>query len=534
VKKIDQYEIVSRLACGGMAEVFLGRWQKFSAEKWVVIKRILPHLAQHPEFVQMFLEEVRVTAKMDHPNIVHIYDAGMDEEGAPYMVMEYVPGVTLKEVLDQKEGLTLGEGIGIGIELAKALSYAHSQNPMIIHRDISPQNILLSVEGFVKLTDFGIAKAYDRVSQTQAGVLKGKLPYMAPEFFSGSPPSPYSDQYAFGLVLYEIFVGERAYPKKTETELLPLVQKGKWERNHPRFSGLPPPIRKIIEKTLSSKPQERYPDFRTLLRELQGIYARMIPAPYEEVLRERVQRIVQKSSPKGKPETIFTEEVPPTRIVTPQIPKPSPAGRERKGKKIVWILTGSFLLLLSGGGLFFMKKRFSLETSLPPSERSLREEGKGSTENSSGTQEKFRSPTFPVERKETSSLKARETLTPREEKSSLERIEKKGKEQGKALPSSPPGRKEDSPPQAKKEQEKGENSPTFSKGFLTIVVVPWAFVSLKGEVLKTPILRKEVPPGEYTVRLRNPSLQWDQTITVTVEGGKETRFSFDIEKGGPP
>ena len=226
-----KYQLLRKLATGGMAEVWLA--QQTGIEDFrrsVVIKRILPHLAEDAEFVQMFLNEAKIAARFSHPNIAQIFDLGR-ENGSYFIAMEYVHGEDLGRIMRKAwsagQWLTKPLALRIIAEACQGLFYAHERvdestgRPLrVVHRDVSPQNILVSFEGSVKLVDFGIAKAADQASLTRSGAIKGKFAYMSPEQASGKPLDHRSDIFALGLVLYELLTGVR--PIKRENDLATL------------------------------------------------------------------------------------------------------------------------------------------------------------------------------------------------------------------------------------------------------------------------------------------------------------------------
>ncbi|RMF59325.1 MAG: serine/threonine protein kinase, partial [Calditrichaeota bacterium] len=212
-----KYELLERLAVGGMAEVFRARVRAEGGfEKHLVIKRILPHLSSDSEFVVMLIDEAKIAVCLSHPNIVQVYDLGKIE-GTYFIAMEFIEGGDLREILRRcaQRNITvpIDHAIYITTEVLKGLDYAHSKRAgtkesatplQIIHRDISPPNILLSYAGEVKIVDFGIAKASTRMMETAAGVLKGKFEYMSPEQASGLAVDARTDLFSTALLLYEM------------------------------------------------------------------------------------------------------------------------------------------------------------------------------------------------------------------------------------------------------------------------------------------------------------------------------------------
>jgi serine/threonine-protein kinase len=218
---VGRYSLVSRIAIGGMAEIWLARQVGLQGfEKFVVIKRIIDGLGADPEFVEMFLDEARIAAQLNHPHIVQIFDLGM-EAGAYYIAMEYLPGEDLTTIVRagnrQKKPMPIHYAVRIVADAAAGLHYAHAKTGPngaslgIVHRDVSPQNLLVTYDGLLKVVDFGIAKAANRESRTIAGHVKGKTSYMSPEQARGQPIDGRSDIFALGIILFELVTRTRLF-----------------------------------------------------------------------------------------------------------------------------------------------------------------------------------------------------------------------------------------------------------------------------------------------------------------------------------
>jgi hypothetical protein len=231
--RYGKYEIVAPLATGGMADLFLARQRGPSGfEALAVVKRIRQHLAANPEFVRLFLGEARLAAQLRHPNVVSVYDAGQ-EGGEYFFVMEYVHGRDLRAILDVAAGhgrvITVDEAISIAVGVCAGLHHAHERTdatgqPLgIVHRDISPSNVLVGFEGGVKLADFGIAKATQATKEPGTNSLRGKLSYLSPEQCLGLPLDRRADLYALSVVLYELTTGARPHGE-APSEFLALKQ----------------------------------------------------------------------------------------------------------------------------------------------------------------------------------------------------------------------------------------------------------------------------------------------------------------------
>jgi tRNA A-37 threonylcarbamoyl transferase component Bud32 len=279
-QKLGRYELIRRLAVGGMAEIYLARLPGVGMEgfeKLVVCKRILPQHALDPELLRMFLDEARLSATLTNPHVTEVYDVGADGD-APFFAMEYVLGSNLRELMQAHEGpLPLAQAIGIVAAAAAGLHYAHEKRgpggePLhIVHRDVSPSNVLVSYDGAVKVTDFGIAKwAYQR-TQTQEGALKGKFAYMSPEQCRGKAIDARSDVFALGTILYELTTGHAPFAAATDFEILNKIVGGAPEP--PRWTGdaeYPPALAAIVMRALANDPAARTPTAQALQVELEA------------------------------------------------------------------------------------------------------------------------------------------------------------------------------------------------------------------------------------------------------------------------
>jgi len=274
-----KYELVSRLAAGGMAEIFLARTKGIQGfEKYLVIKRILGHRTQDPEFVRMFLDEARVAATLDHPNIVQIYDVGhVDNEY--FIAMEYLRGHNLIEIV--RAGAKLGYAkpplehvVSMLTQTCAGLHYAHDKRDFegrsleIVHRDVTPQNIVVSFDGSVKVVDFGIAKAATREVETLAGTLKGKIGYMSPEQCKGGSVDRRSDVFAVGIILFELTTGKRLYHERSDFDTLKKIIEGPVPSPRDLLPFYPAFLNAIVVRCLQKNPDDRYQSARDLHADL--------------------------------------------------------------------------------------------------------------------------------------------------------------------------------------------------------------------------------------------------------------------------
>lgn len=261
------YEIERRLGAGGMAEVFLA--QRRGPEgfaKRVALKRVLPAYNHDAEFVRLFQDEARLAARLDHPHIAGIHDFG-ELGGSWYMAMEYVEGADLRTVLASlgraRQPMPSDLVLLLAADLASALLYAHELEidgapARIVHRDVTPSNVLLSIDGAVRLADFGIAKATTHGHHTRTGVVKGKVPYMPPEQALGQAMDHRVDLFALGVLLYECLAGKRPYDGVTELDTLQRIHKGQHARLVDAAPHAVPALAAVIERLIRPEPCDRF------------------------------------------------------------------------------------------------------------------------------------------------------------------------------------------------------------------------------------------------------------------------------------
>ena len=265
---MGKYEVLRPLAVGGMAEVVLARDQE--RDRLVVIKRLRAQLALDPEFVQMFLAEGRLALTLRHPNVVEVFDVGEagDATGQFYIAMEYLHGHDLRETVGQlverHATVRLDQALSVARAVAAALHYTHEhagadgQKLGIVHRDVSPHNVLLTFEGGVKLVDFGIAKTNSLEGHTRTGVLKGKAAYMAPEQAMGLQVDRRSDVFCLGILMWEMTTGRRLFRRRTELETLNAVAQAHPPRPSRVDQRYPRDLENLIMKTLEPLPEDRW------------------------------------------------------------------------------------------------------------------------------------------------------------------------------------------------------------------------------------------------------------------------------------
>lgn len=288
LRPYGQYVLVRKLAEGGMAEIFLAKLLGADQfERNVVIKRMLPHLSNIPDFVEMFRDEARLAAKLSHPNIVQIQELGFTE-GCYYICMEYLAGedfsTTLRVAGRRRQYVPLPIVLRVLIDAAHGLHYAHefcteSGQPLnIVHRDISPSNLYLTYQGQVKVLDFGIAKAESRLVNTRTGVVKGKYMYMAPEQAQGKEVDRRADVFALGVSLYEALTHVRPFSRENDLAVLNALLQGDFKRPRELRADLPEELEAIILKAMAFKPEDRYPTAEAFAEDLEAFLGENLSA----------------------------------------------------------------------------------------------------------------------------------------------------------------------------------------------------------------------------------------------------------------
>ena len=272
----QKYKITERIDAGGMAEVFRGIAEGLQGfKKSVAIKRILPHLCKNKKFISMFLDEAKLSLHLQHANIVGVFDIGVSpagpdgEGGAYFIVMEFVDGSHLKGIVEsmrrQGKSLSVAQVLYIVMQVCNGLAYAHeitdpeTGRPLgIVHRDISPPNILISKQGEVKLVDFGLAKATSQIETTDPGVVKGKFSYLSPEAANGKEVDKRADIFAVGILLYEMLTGKRLFYGENDYQTVEMVRQARVPSISQQNSLVEPELEAIVRKSLARDVNARY------------------------------------------------------------------------------------------------------------------------------------------------------------------------------------------------------------------------------------------------------------------------------------
>jgi len=275
-----KYYLLERINVGGMAEVFKAKVVGVEGfERIVALKRILPHIAEDEEFITMFIDEAKIAVQLQHANIAQIFDLGKVDD-AYFIALEYVQGRDLRGIFDDlrrhTQTMPLPQVCYVIMQVCEGLDYAHNKRDAqgralnLVHRDISPQNVLIGYEGEVKLIDFGIAKAAGKASKTQAGILKGKFGYMSPEQVRGLPIDRRSDIFALGIILYEMLTGQRLFVGESDFSTLEKVRNVEIVPPSSLNAKIPEPLERIVLKALAKDLEDRYQNALDLHDDLQA------------------------------------------------------------------------------------------------------------------------------------------------------------------------------------------------------------------------------------------------------------------------
>jgi serine/threonine protein kinase len=340
---VNRYELGERLGYGGMSTVQRAFDRRLERE--VAVKLLAEHLADDPAFVARFRREALAAARLVHPNIVQVFDFGLDEPSQrQYIVMEYIRGQSGAEILRDRGHIPVEEALAIIGHACRGLDYAHRHG--VVHRDVKPGNLLRSDDGLVKLADFGIAKAVSDTSAiTQVGSVLGTAAYLAPEQAHGEEAGPRSDLYSLGVVTYQLMSGRLPYEANSLTELALMQQREAPPLLHELADDVPPQLAAAVDRALSLDPNERYADAEEMRAALVDGARGVGPMPSDET---GATRVATASTRVGQPATA-EHEAPPRRLEPsaprrqPAPPPPvAPAPQRRRGfgarNALLWLL----------------------------------------------------------------------------------------------------------------------------------------------------------------------------------------------------
>jgi serine/threonine protein kinase len=333
----SSYEILAKLATGGMAEIFLARAASaVGLERYVVLKRVLRERASDASFIRMFLDEARLAAQLQHPNIAQVYDIGKLGDSY-FFTMEYVHGETVRALLHRSHALRrpipIGTVLTIGAGAAAGLHHAHERigldgKPLgIVHRDVSPSNLMVSYEGHVKVVDFGVAKAAHQSQETRSGTVKGKIAYLSPEQCRGRGVDRRSDLFSLGIVLWEMLTTERLFRQASDFETMAAIVNDPTAPPSSRRPEVPPELDALVLRLLAKTPEERFQSADELLDAIEHIAIRTQIALSSAALGRFVKELFGQR-PEPWVELRANEQVPELVTVTSE-PVPENLGLER-------------------------------------------------------------------------------------------------------------------------------------------------------------------------------------------------------------
>ncbi len=544
-ERIGRYQVLAQLSVGGMAELFLGFTSGPGGfRKYVALKRILPDARSDEQFERMFLDEARITAALNHPNIVQVFELGQDGGGL-FLAMEFIAGQNLDQViaLGRRLGGTLPLGFVLSVvrDVCLALHYAHTfttpggKPHPVIHRDVAHKNVMVTYDGVVKLLDFGIAKARDGAVSTQVGLVKGTTGYMSPEQVRGDQLDGRSDLFAAGVMLHEMLTGKRLFAAETESQEMVMSLEAPIPVPTSRVQQVPPEVSKVVMKALARDREERYPNGREMARALEAaagsllfdaeqraafmrehfqermeVTRRLLESADEvkEPVQAETKRPVQGSQGARRGREAEASEAPVTKVVTtgrvvtreqPSVPTKEARSTQARARGKTGRFWGAIVVMLVlGGGLGI--GALGLISAMEEQE-------------ASGTPLAMEdpSPMLPIERP---GLKAR--TEPAEDSTAAKtQPAADAQEGGKEASTSKDG--------------DGGPSRSVKQGALTLVILPEAEVFLNGRSLgKTPLIKTPVPVGKHLLRIKGADGK-RRVLSVPIEVGKTAQFKLALK-----
>ena len=554
---VSRYTLLAKIATGGMAEIWLARQAgPRGFEKVVVIKRIIDAYSQDAEFVEMFLDEARIAAQLNHPNIVQIYDLG-EHAGAWYIAMEYLGGEHLSAIVRSALKANKRLPIPLAVKMislaAEGLGHAHQKlgpngQPLhIVHRDVSPQNVVVTYEGQLKVVDFGIAKAATRVSHTTSGLVKGKMGYMAPEQARGLPIDARADLYSLGVVLYEMVTQTRLFNTSDQLLLMQqVISPEPIQPAHERNPDVPTDLSKIISKSLEKNADERFQDARSFQAAIDGWLAQQGPVPgsadlsglMHDLFKERIESRVKllesantgELTPSGAEKALRHD----TDRSMPGLTDPK-LRAARKTNRILFAALGAVLLAVVAVSI-------GLYSFLRPAEPTTPKitEPKVVAPATGGA--KLHVETDPAQARIIIDSKV---IGP--SPATVDQLPAGHHKVEATFPGHLPAVKEIDladdekatvvlvlkPVAAPEPADAGATSktstPVVAKGRLTLSTTPWTRVTLNGRVLgDTPLVELPLPAGRHVLKLNNDEKGINRTIEVEIKAGQTTAKKLSL------
>ncbi|AKQ70089.1 serine/threonine protein kinase [Myxococcus hansupus] len=542
-ERIGKYEVVTQLSVGGMAELFLGFTSGPGGfRKYVVLKRVLPDARDNAQFERMFLDEARITAAFNHPNIAQVFDLGQEDDGL-YLAMEFIAGQNLNQItgacLRRKDQLPLGFTLSVARDVCMALHYAHTYTSPsgapspVIHRDVAQKNIMVTYDGVVKLLDFGIAKAKDSLERTSVGTVKGTTGYMSPEQVRGDKLDGRSDLFSVGVMMHELITGARLFSGKNERDEMMKILEAPIPWPSHVAPHVPEGVSKVVMQALERSREKRFATGRDMARAIEAVAGKMMldahdrAALMQELFTERMTatRVMLESAdgttsgvilesakralrsddgpylPERKDEATPQKGVagmprkPSRKVAAAQAPK-KPASVDTnktaapvsRSSNVLW---GGVLLAILGGGGF---AAWHLAKALNET----------------------------TEDEDASALRTLPTNDPNE-LLPLGPPTDAGEAHANAGPPAAPA-DEDSRPKT----EPANARPTKGRGKLTLVVLPESDVFRGNKKLgRTPMFNVAMPAGEHELTIVGPDGK-KRMLAVPIEAGATARFRLKL------
>ncbi|MGC9043695.1 MAG: serine/threonine protein kinase [Myxococcota bacterium] len=504
MEKIGKYQLKEYIASGGMAEIYKGSLEgPHGFIKDVVIKAIHPHLLKDERYINLFLREAKLWARLNHSSIVQVFEF-FEERGRYYLVMEYIKGTDLMGVI--KRAHSKGKSLGIPRTLKifesvlSALEYAHNfrdeQEEIygIIHRDISPQNILISVNGDVKITDFGIAKASISTGLTTQGAIIGKIDYMSPEQALGREIDHRTDIFSTGVVLWETLTENRLFDGKSDIELLENVRRCEIIRPSTINPEIDERLERIVLKSLQYDREFRYKSAAAFADDLKS-YLREYP---HEIAEENLSDFMRE---------LFPEYVKDYTHRTELLEDSNGVQKKRVPIRSIVLISTILLLLIISSAIIFYPRSYR------PSIQSTSTTNKDNIQTIKENPDKEPSPDIIINKGESVEI--------------TEKVEEKGDKGSEEVPDAP-GK---TPPHHLKSQERKKVTDAVRKGRLSVNAIPWADIYIgKKRLGTTPIFGYELRTGTVEVTFKNDELGISRKKRLIIEPDKETKYTEDLTR----
>ena len=519
-----KFKLIRRLGCGGMAEVFHARLMGPAGfSKDIALKLILAHFSDDPEFVRLFIREATLAARLDHGNIVRIHE--FDQvDGRHYIAMELVDGLDLRKLQilcrEQDRPMRVVEALLIAVEVCQGLAFAHgemgSSTDAIIHRDISPHNILVSRAGEVKISDFGIAKMATAAGVTETGMIRGKTAYMSPEQAMGDDLDPRSDLFSLGSVIWESLTGQRLFTGSNDMRIIEHIKSMSIRPPSAYNPDVPPEVDAAVMAALERDPDKRVATASAMARQMGGALIKQPGVDRASTLSHLLRSVERTGRGRQTAEMPASPLVPPSQPgFVPSDPEESTLKEEVSGadmpRRGAWVIRFGLLglLLLSGFlGLWFGFGGFTQvqESVIPLTDAGTAVDG-GIGQISS-------------------------VLVPAHDSSvddSSDAVDGGQRVDGMDGDAGRAGDLQDVGWSDAGVAAEAKKPKVPSYGYLDLNCIPWAQVYLKGRLLgETPLEKYRLPVGTHRLLLKNASMKHRRTVKVRIRPGKRTRRTIDL------